>query len=435
MDYQEVLDYMYSQLPMYQRIGGAAYKHDLSKTLELDKHFGHPHRKFRSVHIAGTNGKGTVAHSLASILQEAGYKVGLYTSPHYLDFRERIKINNQKIPKQYVVDFIQYNKNYFQRIKPSFFEMTVMMAFKYFADQNVDIAIIEVGMGGRLDSTNIIRPLVSVITNIGYDHMQFLGNSLVSIANEKAGIIKPKVPVVLGPMSPMVRNVFLEKAAQLDCQIFLSEHIFSIANAYITSNNKLAFSVYKNGKLYYKNMTFGLTGMYQLKNIPVILQTIEVLKQYPYYHISQQALYKGMANVQENTGIMGRWQLIRRKPLIIADAGHNQDGIKAVTEQLTKLQYRQLHMVFGVVNDKDLTHILPLLPKNAVYYFVKSSVPRAKDSRSLQTEALAYGLNGLSFDTVAQGLEQALKLAHDDDLIFIGGSTFVVADALKFFGF
>ena len=433
MDYHQTLDYLYGQLPMYQRIGSAAYKKDLSRTEELDKYFGHPHRRFKSVHIAGTNGKGSVAHSLASILQQAGYKVGLYTSPHYLDFRERIRINGQMIHRDYVVSFVEENKAFFDRVRPSFFEMTVAMAFQYFADQNIDIAIVEVGMGGRLDSTNIITPLVSVITNIGYDHMQFLGNTLTDIAREKAGIIKQYVPVVIGHMPAGVQNVFLEIAAQKDAPIYLAANNYAVENTYMTSDGKLAFSVYHRGEIFYKNMKFGLLGQYQKKNIPVILQSIDVLRQYPYFTIDDVALFGGMEHVVENTGIMGRWQIISNNPLIVCDAGHNKDGISEVVSQIKLQRYKRLHMIFGTVSDKDINPILRLLPREAKYYFVRSSVERSMPADKLKSAAADIGLGGKAFDTVAEAIEQAMRESSQHDMIFIGGSTFVVADALKYF--
>jgi len=431
MTYDQVLDFLYSQLPMYQRVGAAAYKHDLGKTLDLDKHSGHPHKNFKSVHIAGTNGKGSVAHSVASILQEAGYKTGLYTSPHYLDFRERIRINGQMIPKQYVVDFVSNNMNYFKQLKPSFFEMTVALAFQYFSDQNVDIAVIEVGMGGRLDSTNIITPLVSVITNISFDHTRFLGDTLTKIAEEKAGIIKPYVPVVLGQMQPFVRSVFLEKATEKNAPLYLANHTYSVENINRTAEGKLSFNVYKKGEIAYPNMVFGLAGNYQQLNIPVILKTVDILRQKG-YDITDRALYKGMENVVENTGIMGRWQILGKNPLIIADAGHNEDGIRQVTAQIKLTPHKNLHFILGMVNDKDIHNILRLLPRNATYYFTRSSVARSRDGNQLMNEARSFDLKGQAYDNVPEAIDAAIKNAGKDDLVFIGGSTFVVADAIKY---
>ncbi len=433
MDYQQTLDYLYSQLPMYQRVGAAAYKKDLGRTLELDEYFGHPHRRFRSIHIAGTNGKGSVAHSLASILQEAGLRVGLYTSPHYLDFRERIKINGRKIEEQYVVDFVARHRKYFDKVKPSFFEMTVAMAFQYFADRQVDIAVVEVGMGGRLDSTNIITPLVSVITNIGYDHTQFLGTTLTDIAREKAGIIKPRVPVVIGAMPVGVQSVFLDRATELDAPIYLAANNYAVRNTYLTSDGKLSFSVYHRGELYYKNLKFGLVGQYQKMNIPVILQTVDVLNTYPYFDIDSQAIARGLERVVENTGIMGRWQVVSHSPLIVCDAGHNQDGIRQVVNQLKYQKYDKLHFIFGAVSDKDINNILRLLPQQAEYYFVKSSVDRSLPAGQLRDQASNYGLEGEAYDSVPDAIEDALARSGQKDMIFIGGSTFVVADALKYF--
>ncbi len=430
MDYREVLDFLYSQLPMYQRVGKAAYKHDLGKTLELDRKFGYPHRRFKTIHIAGTNGKGSVAHTLASVLQEAGYRVGLYTSPHYLDFRERIKINGQKIEKDYVVNFVQENMNYFKQVKPSFFEMTVAMAFKYFADRAVDIAVIEVGMGGRLDSTNVITPLVSVITNIGFDHMQFLGDTLTKIAAEKAGIIKPKVPVVIGEMPTYVRSVFLTRAQELDSPIYLANLLYQVNNLSFTPDNKLIFDVYRSGSLFYQDLRFGLSGLYQRQNVPVILQTLEVLQRREGLNISESEIYRGFGNVVENTGIMGRWQILSRQPLVVVDAGHNEDGVKAVMSQVKSQKYKTLHIVFGMVNDKSPDRILRLLPQDAKYYFTRASVERAMAPEVLEQSAAAYRLNGGIFSDVPAAVNKALKNAKKDDMIFIGGSTFVVADAL-----
>ncbi len=429
MTYNEVLEYLYSQLPMYQRVGKAAYKADLGKTIALDNYFGNPHKQFTTVHIAGTNGKGSVAHSLASILQEAGYKTGLYTSPHLTDFRERIKINGQPIDKQYVTDFVQQNKSFFEKIRPSFFEMTVAMAFEYFKDKGVDIAVIEVGMGGRLDSTNIITPVLSVITNISYDHTQFLGDTLEKIAKEKAGIIKPQVPVVIGDNKPQVRNVFLETAALKSAPIYLASLAYDIGNYFLTSDNKLSVNVFKGGALYLENLIFDLTGIYQLENLKVILQSYEILKNT--FRLNEKSLRKGLENVRKNTGIKGRWQKLSNKPLIIADIGHNYEGISFVVKQIKSLNFNKLHFVYGSVNDKNISKILNLLPKDAVYYFAKSSVPRSADPQEIKKIAKEKGLKGESFDTVQAAVNQAINNANNNDLIFIGGSAFVVADALQ----
>ena len=433
MNYEQTLYYLYSQLPMYQRIGAAAYKKDLQRTLELDRYFSHPHKKFKSIHIAGTNGKGSVAHTLASILQEAGYKVGLYTSPHYLDFRERIRVNGQMIEKQFVIDFVQQHRDFFQSLRPSFFELTVAMAFQYFAEREVDYAVVEVGMGGRLDSTNIITPLVSVITNIGFDHKQFLGNTLLEIAREKAGIIKNNIPVVIGQMRAEIQEVFLRKTTEKNAPIFLAANNYSVGNTYLTVDSKLAFSVYSRGEKVFNDMKFGLLGQYQRYNIPVILQTVDVLKQFYSLQITIKAIYDGLEKVVENTGIIGRWQIISHKPLIVCDSAHNQDGIQQVIEQIKTQSYDKLFIIFGVVNDKDLNSILRFLPSKAHYYFVRASVDRAMPSKDLQRAAANYGLSGESFETVEQAIEKARAMAMEKDMIFVGGSTFVVADALRYF--
>ena len=432
MTYDQTLEYLFSQLPMYQRVGKAAYKHDLGKTTDLDRHFGYPHKQFKSIHIAGTNGKGSVSHTLASVLQEAGYKTGLYTSPHYLDFRERIKVNGQPVSKEYVIDFVAKNKDYFERLKPSFFEMTVAMAFEYFKDMQIDVAVIEVGMGGRLDSTNIITPEVSVITNIGYDHMQFLGNTLTQIAAEKAGIIKPGIPVVIGEMPPAVRNVFLEKATEKNAPIFLASQIFTVGRSRVSyTENRQYFDILRQGGKYIDNLSFGLLGEYQKYNVPVILETLEILK-LKGFNINDTQVKNGFDKVVTNTGIMGRWQTVSVNPLIILDAGHNEDGIKNVVEQIKNTNYKNLHFIFGTVNDKEVNKILRLLPTKAFYYFTQASVPRALNASELREKALSAGLEGKAYNTVDQAIEAAINNAGKNDLIFIGGSTFVVADALNF---
>ncbi|MCL2414366.1 MAG: bifunctional folylpolyglutamate synthase/dihydrofolate synthase [Bacteroidales bacterium] len=408
--YQSTLDYLFSQLPMYQRIGAVAYKANLDNTIKLLAELNNPETKFKSIHVAGTNGKGSTSHMLASIFQTAGYKTGLYTSPHLKDFRERIKINGECIPEENVVDFVEKNRIFFEEIKPSFFEMTVALAFDYFAKEQVDIAIIEVGMGGRLDSTNVITPLLSVITNIGMDHMQFLGNTIEKIAAEKAGIIKPETPVIIGETNEKTAPVFLEIAKQNHSEITFAD----VETQCIAS---------------LQNVDCDLQGIYQQKNIQTALATIfSVKNQFP--NLSEKAIREGLANVVKNTGLLGRWQIISEKPLIICDTGHNEDGIKQVLLQLSQTPHRRLHMVFGVVNDKDVTTILSLLPKNAIYYFCKPNLPRALNESDLQQQAQEFGLQGDTFPTVAEALKTAKKSAHSDDLIFIGGSTFVVAEVV-----
>jgi dihydrofolate synthase/folylpolyglutamate synthase len=403
LNYQETLDWMFSRLPMYQRQGSSAFKKDLTNSIAFSERLGQPERKFPSVHVAGTNGKGSTSHMIASILQSAGYKVGLYTSPHLKDFRERIRINGKPIPEDDVIRFIELHQAFLETQKLSFFELTVGMAFDHFARQKVDIAIIEVGLGGRLDSTNIIQPLVSVITNIGFDHMQFLGDTLPEIAAEKAGIIKGKTPVVIGETQKEVSSVFTAKALQLQAPIYFADQHDTIP--------------YESD----------LKGDYQLKNIKTVLQTIKLLVDMD-YKIGEEVLREGFKNVMRNTGLKGRWQVLNARPKTICDTAHNQDGLALVMKQLGKESFRNLHMVLGVVNDKDLKSVLTLFPKSARYYFCKPDIPRGLDANILMHEAKTYGLVGNVFDSVEKAYEQAVQNAAEDDLIFIGGSTFVVAE-------
>lgn len=429
MNYTETLNFLYNQLPMFQRIGGSAYKNNLNNTIALDNYFGHPHNKFKTIHVAGTNGKGSVSHSLASILHEAGYKVGLYTSPHLKDFRERIKINGKMIFETYVTDFMNKNLQYINSLQPSFFELTVALAFDYFASQNIDIAVVEVGMGGRLDSTNIIKPLVSVITNISYDHTQFLGDTLEKIASEKAGIIKKNIPVVVGETNYKISHVFYDKANEVDAPIFLANHTYSINSSFVTSDSKQSFNIFKNGEVVYSNLKLDLLGDYQKENILTILQTVEILQNQK-LKISEVNIYSGLANVVKNTGLQGRWQILNNSPLTICDTGHNEAGIEYIVNQIKNTRFDNLHFVIGAVNDKEITKILKLLPKDAVYYFTKASIPRALDEKELQKQANDLDLRGESFSTVKSAYESAKSNAKNTDLIFIGGSTFVVAEVL-----
>ena len=429
MNYQQTLDYMFSKLPMFQREGKAAYKADLNNTLALDKHLEHPHRKFRSIHIAGTNGKGSVAHILASILQTSGYKVGLYTSPHLKDFRERLRVNGEKISEKAVVEFVEKNKKIIEKIKPSFFEITVAMAFDYFAGQNTDIAVVEVGLGGRLDSTNIITPLLSIITNIGIDHTEFLGHSLEEIAYEKASIIKKNVPVIIGEKQAQIKQIFIEKSQKEKASVYFADDIYSSAHSLLTTENKQCLNIFKNGKLLYKNLKTDLLGMYQKKNIITSLQAVDILKEQG-INIKNENIYEGIENVTERTGLLGRWQILNRNPLIICDTGHNEDGIAQVIKQIEATPYKHLHIVFGVVNDKNIDAILELLPKNASYYFTRANIPRALDENVLAKKASLSGLQGKTYPTVKEALDYAKANAKTNDLIFIGGSTFVVAEVL-----
>ncbi|MEA2042442.1 MAG: folylpolyglutamate synthase/dihydrofolate synthase family protein [Bacteroidota bacterium] len=428
MTYQETLDYLYSQLPMYQRVGKAAFKKDLTNIKKLCELAGHPEKKFESIHIAGTNGKGSVSHMLASVFQEAGYKVGLYTSPHLKSYRERIRINGQMIPKDRVTAFVDKRKGAFDEIKPSYFEMTVAMAFEYFAEEKVDIAVIETGLGGRLDSTNIIKPLLSVITNIGYDHTQFLGNSLREIAYEKAGIIKRNTPVIIGEVQSATKNVFMDKADMMNAQIYFADYLFSIDYTFLSTDYKQILNIYKSGTLFFENLHCDLAGSYQKKNVITAVQVFEVLC--GAFSISKQQLYAGLANVVKNTGLTGRWQVLGFNPLTVADTAHNVEGLKLVLQQIAYTAYKNLHIVLGVVDDKVLDKILPIFPQEASYYFTQSKVPRALPAEQLKPAAAQFGLQGVVIPDVKSALEEAKKNAVFEDFIFVGGSTFVVAEVI-----
>lgn len=402
MNYQETIKWMFEQLPMYQQQGASAYKKDLDNTILLAKHLGHPEKKIKCIHVAGTNGKGSTSSMLASVLQEAGYKVGLYTSPHLKDFRERIRINGKMISEDFVVEFIHNNKSFFETQQLSFFEMTVGLAFSYFEKEKIDIAVIEVGLGGRLDSTNIITPLVSVITNIGFDHTQFLGNTLKAIATEKSGIIKPKIPVVIGEYTDETKTVFLDKAKENEAPIYFASDTIK------------------------EDYTSALLGDYQFYNKKTVVQTINLLREL--YPVSQDQLQQGLLNVVINTGLLGRWQQIKDQPKVICDTAHNSHGLKIVLNQLEKEKHTQLHIVLGVVNDKDLEDILPLFPLYAKYYFCKPNVPRGLNAQILKEKAAQYKLLGGVYNSVSGAYHEALQKSAKTDLIYIGGSTFVVAE-------
>jgi dihydrofolate synthase/folylpolyglutamate synthase len=406
MTYRQTLDYLYAQYPVFQRIGAAAYKPDLQNTQALLSICGNPEKHFRSLHIAGTNGKGSVSHMLASILMEAGYKVGLYTSPHLKDFRERIKINGKMISRKFVVDFTAQHKEKINRIRPSFFEVTVAMAFSYFAEKKVDVVVVETGLGGRLDSTNVILPDLSIITNISKDHTQFLGDTFEKIAFEKAGIIKAKVPVIIGETLPETKIVFDQIAKQQSSPILFAER------------NTL-----------HKKYPCELKGDYQPKNIRTVVTAVQQLQKLK-WKISEANIRKGIARVISNTGLHGRWETISKHPHIICDIGHNEAGIREVVKQLRKEKYNHLHMVIGVVNDKDVTAMLQQLPKKAQYYFTKAKIPRALPETELSEKASEFGLHGSSFPSVRKAINAAKKNAGKKDLIFVGGSAFVVAEAL-----
>ncbi|MCD6201932.1 MAG: bifunctional folylpolyglutamate synthase/dihydrofolate synthase [Bacteroidales bacterium] len=426
--YREVLDFLFSSLPMYQRTGSAAYKIDLEVTHTMDAYFHHPHNKYPSIHIAGTNGKGSVSHMLASVLQEAGLKTGLYTSPHLKDFRERIKINGDLIPKKYVIDFINDNFSFLSKIKPSFFEMTAAMAFQYFSEEQVDIAIIETGLGGRLDSTNIIHPVCSVITNIGLDHTQFLGKSLHEIAHEKAGIIKDHTPLVVGKSQPETEPVFRKAAISHKSNIFFADQHIDIPYSMFAPNGNQVFTVHKDQKPFLSNLETDLAGTYQRENTATVIQVIDILKDQ--YRVDEHVLRKGLKNVIRNTGLHGRWEVINQHPLTVCDTGHNVEAFRWILPQLKNTPYKKLHVVIGFVNDKHYREILEMLPKDAHYYFTQSNIPRALPAELLLQEAEKSGLSGMVVKPVSLAVKTAHKQADRYDLIFIGGSTFVVAEAM-----
>lgn len=428
MNYQETLNYLYNSAPLFQNIGQGAYKEGLENTLKLDEYFKSPHKKFKTIHIAGTNGKGSCSHTIASILQSAGYKTGLYTSPHLIDFSERIRVNGKPIDQQFVVDFVREHKHFFEPLHPSFFELTTAMAFLYFAEQQVDVAVIEVGLGGRLDCTNIITPDLSVITNISFDHIQFLGNTLADIAREKAGIIKHNIPVVIGETTEETLPVFQNKANSENADIRFAEKENHILNA--ERDTSTGGYIYQTDR--YKDLKGELGGLCQTKNTNTILTAIEVLLEKG-YKISENDIRKGFGNVCELTGLMGRWQKIESNPTIICDTGHNIGGIKYIAEQLSEMEYTNLHIIMGMVNDKDINGVLELLPKNAIYYFTQASVKRALPSEEVKRLANIHGLSGKSYPSVETALEEAKKKAEKNDLIFIGGSSFIVADLLTFY--
>ena len=426
MTYTDTLQYLYDRLPVFHHVGGAAYKPGLDNTIQLMNVLDNPQTKYRCIHIAGTNGKGSVSNMLAAILQTAGYKVGLYTSPHLVDFGERIRVNGQMIEQQYVIDFVENNKDVFNTIEPSFFEATMAMAFNYFADTKVDVAIIEVGLGGRLDSTNIIQPDLSVITNISFDHVGFLGDTLEKIAFEKAGIIKPATPVVIGESVPETRPVFVQKARKENAALFFAEERFKI-NFKEYSDAKMLVEV--NGKVLIK---CGLCGNYQLKNIATTLTAIEQLSTLN-YSISESDILNGFENITEITGLQGRWQTLRSNPTTVCDTGHNVGGIQFVIEQLKAQNYKRLRIVIGMVNDKDVSAVLNLLPQDAVYYFTQANIMRALPCEELKLKSQSFGLNGHAYKSVKQAVDAAINESESDDFIFIGGSNFIVGEALPLF--
>ena len=429
--YDEVIQYLYDHLPYYQRSGPAAYKDNLDNTIALDKMFGHPHHNFKSVHVAGTNGKGSVSHMLTSILMEAGYKTGLYTSPHLKDFRERIRLNGKMIEKEFVVNFVGefLRRNEEKGLEPSFFELTVMMAFDYFSKNKVDISIIEVGLGGRLDSTNIIHPEFSVITNISLDHTALLGDTLGKIALEKAGIIKRQIPVIIGETHPQTSMIFNGIAKELAAPLIFADQYFNSGFGLNSPDARQIFNIRKGDKVVYENLRLDLLGRYQSKNICTVLSAVEQLRVLG-WKIPESALRSGLEKVVENTGLQGRWQVIGANPRVICDTGHNEGGLREVVAQIKQTPYKTLHFVIGMVNDKDIAGVLSLLPKDAIYYFTKASIPRALDEKQLMKIAAFFKLKGNTYPSVAEALAAARKNAEADDMIFIGGSTFIVAEAI-----
>ena len=403
MNYQETTQYLFNSTPVFEHVGASAYKEGLYNSLALDEHFGHPHTQYKTIHVAGTNGKGSCSHTIAAILQAEGYCVGLYTSPHLVDFRERIKVNGECIPEQYVIDFVEQEKQFFEPLHPSFFELTTAMAFKYFAEKKVDVAVIEVGLGGRLDCTNIISPILSIITNISFDHTQFLGNTLEQIAIEKAGIIKRETPVVIGEATKETHEVFVRKAQEMNAPIFFAEELNDLSHM---------------------DVEFELKGNYQQKNKQTILCSINHLPM----TISTDSIKKGMENVIELTGLMGRWQKIQDNPTVICDTGHNVGGWHYLSEQIKSQPCEKLHIVFGMVDDKDIDTVMNMLPVNATYYYTQAQSKRAIPASVVEEKGKKHHLEGNSFPHVKDAFHAAIKNANPNDFIFVGGSSNVVAD-------
>ena len=435
MNYEETCQYLFSQLPMFEKQGASGYKEGLENSLALDCHFGNPHRHFRTIHVAGTNGKGSCSHTLAAVLQSYGYKVGLYTSPHLADFRERIRVNGRPVTKKFVMDFVKNEQAFFEPLHPTFFELATAMAFKYFSEKKVDIAVVEVGLGGRLDCTNIITPLLSVITNISFDHTQFLGNTLALIAAEKAGIIKPGIPVVIGEANEETRPVFKTKAQEAGAPILFAEDEPEVLSAKPVAHGRLCYKTRHDGKIVGE-----LGGLYQAKNTNTILCAIHELERLGCLGKAdkpsdsrkcRQAVLKGFEQVCELTGLQGRWQTVSTKPLVICDTGHNLGGWQYLSEQLKSIKCQKMHIVFGMVDDKDVDHVMALLPPHATYYFTKANNHRAIPEDALLQKGKANGLKGKAFRTVSEAYHAAIEAAKKDDFVFVGGSSYVVADFLK----
>ncbi|MCI5818834.1 MAG: bifunctional folylpolyglutamate synthase/dihydrofolate synthase [Paraprevotella sp.] len=421
MTYEETINYLYNSVPMFQKVGASAYKEGLDNSHALDLHFNFPHKKYKTIHIAGTNGKGSCSHTLASILQDAGYKVGLYTSPHLKDFRERIRVNGKCIEKQYVIDFVESEKDFFEPLHPSFFELTTALAFKYFAEQDIDIAVIETGLGGRLDCTNIINPIVSIITNISFDHTGFLGDTLEKIAFEKAGIIKPNTPVVIGETTEGTRKVFINKAKETQSPISFAENNTEILSSDINGSG-IVYTTRRYGKLFGE-----LGGIYQTLNTRTVLTAIDVLKSLN-IKISNENIKNGLAQVTASTGLMGRWQTVGKAPLVICDTGHNVGGWQYLSRQLAQQHCKTMRIVFGMVDDKDIETVMSMLPKHALYYFTKASTHRAIDEKVIKQIGDRLELQSKTFANVKEAFDTALKESDPNDFLFIGGSSYIVSD-------
>lgn len=425
MNYDQTLHFLYNKLPLYSQIGAKAYKADLKNTLALCEHLDNPQHKIKTIHIAGTNGKGSTSHILSAIFQNNNYKTGLYTSPHLKDFRERIKINGELIPQSFVIDFVEKIKDISAEIKPSFFELTFVMALEYFAEQKVDVAIIETGLGGRLDSTNVITPLLSIITNIGYDHMDILGDTLEKIAFEKAGIIKKNVPVVIGEYNPQTRKVFEDKASQTHSEISFAEDSYSIISVKY-SNNDLKIETENKISKINKKYQLDLNGLYQQKNLKTVLSALDFLKKH--FTLGEEKVQSAVANVKQLTGLHGRWEVIHKDPLVVLDVAHNVDGIQQLVRQINAMSFQKLRIVFGMVKDKDIEEVLKILPTNALYYFTKAPIPRALDEEKLKEQAGKYLLKGDTYPSVAEALKAALEASSPDDMVLVCGSVFIVGE-------
>jgi dihydrofolate synthase/folylpolyglutamate synthase len=430
LDYQQTLEYLYAQLPMFQRIGPAAYKKDLTNTRALCAHLGNPHEKLRAIHVGGTNGKGSVSHLLAAVCQAAGLKTGLYVSPHYKDFRERIKINGQYIPRRQVVDFVRINRDVMERIQPSFFEVCVAMAFDWFARQRVDVAVMEVGLGGRLDSTNVLHPLLSVVTNISYDHQNLLGDTLAAIAGEKAGIIKPGVPVVIGETHAASAPVFRQKAAEVGAPIVFADQHFEVFEKNTSNWYSTVYDVFKDKNIFLENLEVEMAGGYQARNLATLMQALEWLEIPSFPKIEHAAVRAGLHDLRSRTRFMGRWQVIGQNPTVLCDSAHNEAGLRLAFEKISALDFPRVHVVTGFVNDKDVDKVLGIFPRAARYYFAKANIPRGLDATVLREKAAGHGLHGRAYASVRHALRAAKRAAAPTDLVLVIGSIFVVGEVV-----